>query len=90
VAEVSDDDDKNTVTQIIDRMAINAGLDDDDRKTLRDTMRDNTAAGKDYKAVKAWLWQTFKLILSKWYTYPLLASGSGGVAYFFDLINAVD
>ena len=79
-----EDDKKASVTQLIDRMALKAGLDEDERKTMRDTLRDNSAAGRDYKALKAHLISVLKQIISKWYTYPILASGGGGVAYFLD------
>ena len=49
------EDEEKSVTELIDKMALNAGLEKAERKKLRDQFRENSAAGKDYKAFKDYL-----------------------------------
>ena len=78
--------DDDSVTQRLGRVMKKSGESDKAVEKVLADYRDNTRAGQDYKAVRAYLWNLTKEILSKWYV--ILAILLGGGATFRESIEA--
>jgi len=81
---MSDDD---SVTKILGRVMKKAGESDEAVEKVLSEHRDTAKAGHDYKAVRAYLWELTKEILSKWYVILMILLGGG--ASFWDSIKSV-
>jgi len=84
---VSKKKDDDSVTQILGRVIKNAGESDKAVEKVLSDYRDSAKAGRDYKAVRAYLWKLTKEILSKWYVILMIALGGG--ATFWDSVEGV-
>lgn len=74
---MADDDDEDTPTIVMEKLLDEIDSSPKAKRKFMQRWRDNSAAGRDYKALKDYLWSLTKKILSKWYVYLMIALGSG-------------